>query len=275
LGDASRSALRALADWPDLQLNIAHVAWPFGEHYRLGVQGPMPLDHLRPEVHHQVMNDLQRWADPVLCQSPPKLSVLAGWGRIDTHLAQLAAESEADLLVVGSHQRNLAARVWQGSVARSAIREATCNVLCVPNRLVPTQVGNAPKLLVIPTDFSALGDRAVSYGYGLAGPGSTVHLVHVASTLDEAQKAALTAELSARIPARAKDLGIDSQVHVLEGGSAWLSIWQHAGRVGADLICMATHSRDAVGRLVVGSQAQALLEHTRTPVVLVPPDRES
>jgi nucleotide-binding universal stress UspA family protein len=54
-----------------------------------------------------------------------------------------------------------------------------------------------------------------------------------------------------------------------------LAIWQYASRVNADLICMATHSRDAVKSLILGSQAQALLQHSRMPVLLVPPDRES
>lgn len=62
---------------------------------------------------------------------------------------------------------------------------------------------------------------------------------------------------------------------MLEGGAAWLAIWQQASRSSADLICMATHSRDTAASIVLGSQAQALLQHSRVPVLLVPPDRES
>jgi nucleotide-binding universal stress UspA family protein len=62
---------------------------------------------------------------------------------------------------------------------------------------------------------------------------------------------------------------------VLAAATPWLAIWQHAGRCGADLICMSTHSRDAAASLVLGSQAQAILQHARVPVMLVPPDRES
>src|SRR5688500_7703668 len=40
LGDASRSALACVAQWPELALTVAHVAWPYGEHYRLGISGP-------------------------------------------------------------------------------------------------------------------------------------------------------------------------------------------------------------------------------------------
>jgi nucleotide-binding universal stress UspA family protein len=61
---------------------------------------------------------------------------------------------------------------------------------------------------------------------------------------------------------------------LLDGAPAWLAIWQYASRASADLICMASHSRDAARTLVIGSQAQAILQHSRIPVVLVPPDRE-
>lgn len=275
LGDASTSAFEYVAGWPNLALTVAHIAWPYGEHYRLGVGSPMPLDHLRPEVHHQLVSDLGRWAAPVQSASAPKLKVVPGWGRIDSHLAQLATEKAADLLVVGSHQRNLAARVWHGSVSRSAIHEATCNVLCVPQRAARPHIGAAPRVIVVPTDFSPLADRAVAIAYGLAGAGSNVQLIHVTADAEPKHAAALLEQLRARVPREAEARGIATELHVLPGSEAWLAIWQHAGRSGADLICMATHSRDAAGSLLLGSQAQALLQRSRLPVLLVPPDRES
>ena len=273
LGDASKSALAHVSAWPDLVLTVAHVAWPYGEHYRLGTSGPMPLDHLRPEVHHQLLEDLGRWAKDVPCRATRSLSVAPGWGRVDTHLAQLAQEKEADLLVVGSHQRNLSERVWHGSVSRNALHEARCNVLCVPQKQLDT-VADGPRVLVVPTDFSALGDRAVRVAYSMLPNGGAVHLVFVAR--DKSQDgSSLRAQLAARVPPGAGARGISSELSVLEGDAPCLAIWQYAGRVSADLICMATHSRDTVASLLLGSQAQALLQHARIPVLLVPPDRES
>jgi nucleotide-binding universal stress UspA family protein len=275
LGDASRSALVYVGGWPELALTIAHVAWPYGEHYRLGVAGPMPLDHLRPEVHHQLLGDLGRWAAQIPCLTSPKLRIVPGWGRIDSHLAQLAEEKEADLLVVGSHQRNLGERIWHGSVSRNTIHEATCSVLCVPERQAAPHVAAAPRVVVVPTDFSALADRAIAVGYGLLNRGGALHLVYVAGDASDTEHAALTAKLQSRIPADAESRGIVTALHVIVAGTPWLAIWQHAGRASADLICMSTHSRDAAASLVLGSQAQAMLQHSRIPVVLIPPDRES
>ena len=272
VGETSRYALSAIAEWPDLKLTIAHVAWPYGEHYRLGISGPMPLDELRPEVHRQLLGELERWAKQVPMRSPVQFSVTPGFGRVDSHLAQLAREQAADLLVVGTHQRNLAARLWHGSVSRNVIQEASCNILCVPQRaLVPRSV-TPPSVIVVPTDFSALADRAVPVAYSLLANGGRVHLVYVAGPEEEGARESLEANLRARVPHSAQ--GIQSEIEVLRGDSAWEPIWQFAERVGADLICMGTHSRRPASRAVLGSQAQTLLQRSRIPVVLVPPDRE-
>ncbi|HKY36599.1 MAG TPA: universal stress protein [Polyangiaceae bacterium] len=275
LGDASLCALRCVGNWPDLALTLAHIAWPYGEHYRLGIGLPMPLDHLRPELHHQLLGDLGRWASETPCGAATKLSVTPGWGRIDSHLAQLASEKEVDLLVLGNHQRNVAERIWHGSVSRNAIHEASCNVLCVPHVTARATVAAPPRVIVAPTDFSPLADRAISLGYSLLQHGGTLHLVHVANDDRDGDRSALLGKLRARIPKEADVHGIQTELQVLDGSTPWLAIWQHAGRANADLICMSTHSKDAMKSLVLGSQAQALLQHSRIPVVLVPPDRES
>jgi len=275
LGDASTSALAGIATWPDLGLTLVHVAWPYGEHYRLGVSGPMPLDHLRPEVHHQLIADLARWASALPCSTSPKLKVIPGWGRIDSHLAQVASEKDADLLVIGSHQRNAAARIWHGSVSRHIIHEASCNVLCVPQAFAKPHIGRAPRVVVVPTDLSPLADRAIVAAYALLPEGGSVHVVHCGNHLTPAEEQRLLAELGTRVPAGAQDLGVQTELKLLDGETPWLAIWQYANRITADLICMATHSRDVGSNLLLGSQAQALLQHSRIPVLMVPPDRES
>lgn len=274
LGDASRSALEYVATWPDVSLTVAHVAWPFGEHYRLGVGAPIALDHLHPEIHRQLLTDLGRWSSETRGAGQVKLDVSAGFGRLDSHLAQLAAEKFADVLVVGSHQRNGASRIWQGSVSRGAIHEASCSVLCVPQRLGKPRMAACPSIVVVPTDFSTLADRAVAHGYSLVTQGGSVHLVHVVRSLADVNEAELRAQLASRVPGDAEAHHSHTEVSLLEGDAPWLAIWQYASRCNADLICMGTRSPGGAKRLVVGSQAQALLEHSRVPVLLVPPDRE-
>jgi nucleotide-binding universal stress UspA family protein len=52
-------ALRAIGP---CDLLVTQVAWPPGEHLRLGLPAPMPLDHLRPDLEQVLRRDLEAWA---------------------------------------------------------------------------------------------------------------------------------------------------------------------------------------------------------------------
>src|SRR6185503_8770133 len=130
-----------------------------------------------------------------------------------------------------------------------------------------------PSVIIVPTDFSPLADRAISVAYSLLPRGGTVHLLHVRAA-GEADVPTLEGQLRARIPVSSGS-GVETQLGVLEGDMPWRAVWQYAERASANLICMGTHSRDRSASFVLGSQALALLHHSHIPVLLVPPDRES
>lgn len=137
LTEIARAALRwakELSAVGPCALTVARIAWPAAEHQRLGIATPMPLDHLVPGVEEQLLRELREWASGVPGAEGAELLVRCGWGRVDVHLAQLAAELDADLLVVGTTQRAAIARLWQRSVSRGVLHEASMNVACVPLR---------------------------------------------------------------------------------------------------------------------------------------------
>jgi nucleotide-binding universal stress UspA family protein len=274
LGDASKSALAYIGNWPDVASTVVHVAWPYGEHYRLGIAPNSASDELSPEVETQLLGDLARWALEVPWRSSPSLRVVAGWGRVDAHLAHLALDDGTNLVVLGIHQRNAQPGIWQASLSRSILHETSCNVLCVPERFFPVRAASSPKLVVVPTDFSPLSDRAIAVGASLLALGGTLHLVHVTTAPRHAWPA-LVAELTARLPKDGKARGIVSEARVLEGSVPWLAIWQHAERARAHSVCMATHSSEGRSGVELGTQTKTLLQHSKLPVMLVPPDRES
>lgn len=275
LGDASQSALSCIGSWHDVSITVLHVGWPYGEHYRLGVKGRPAQDHLLPEVELQLLGDLGTWAMAAHCRKAPQLRVIAGWSRIDVHLEQCGRDREADLLVVGTHERNHHDAIWQTSVSRSIIRGTGRNVLCVPERYLLPHSASAPRVIVVPTDFTALADRAISFGASLLDRGGSLHLIHVAEALPEGAEAALTNQLECRVPKDLAERGVAHELRVTQGNPVWLAISQNAARARADLICMATHSRDAGQGFLLGSQTKALLQHAQIPVLLVPQDRES
>lgn len=276
LGPSSKAALRWAAGLREIgpcDLTVTEIAWPFGERARLGIPVLAQADRLRPEVEELLLRDLREWAGSLPGPGETSFVVSPGFGRVDTHLTLLAAEQGAELVVVGAHQRSSMARIWLGSVSRGVVHYASTNVVCVPGYAAPEETSIPTfRSVLVPTDFSALANRAIPVGYGMVAEGGVVHLVHVAN--GRAKGAVDAAEaLRALIPPGAAARGITTEVHVIEERDAGIGIWHAAGRLGVDAICMATHGRSGLGAVVLGSQAREVVCRARQPVLLVPPER--
>jgi nucleotide-binding universal stress UspA family protein len=134
---ASRTALEwvcGLRAVGPCSLTVVQIVWPAEQSKYLGGSAPIPLDHLRPEVEHTLERELREWAGDQGRPGESSFVVKAGWGRVDRHLTQLAADAHADLLVVGTHQRAGLAKLWQGSVSRGVLHGAPMSAACVPAR---------------------------------------------------------------------------------------------------------------------------------------------
>jgi nucleotide-binding universal stress UspA family protein len=59
------------------------------------------------------------------------------------------------------------------------------------------------------------------------------------------------------------------ETSVIEAHAAWRGVVQAAESVQADLIVMGSHGRSGLEKLVLGSVTQAVLSHTRLPVLVV------
>lgn len=135
LGPSALAALtwvKALRRIAPCDVWVVQVAWPIAEHARLGLKGPVQIEGLRPEVKEQLETELKAWTGTIDGEGNTSIVVSACWGRVDSHLVELATDARIDLLVVGTHQRAWAARAWLGSVSRGALHEALSNVACVP-----------------------------------------------------------------------------------------------------------------------------------------------
>ena len=280
LGQSARAALRwveTLRQIRPCDVHVVQAAWPMGEHSRFGLQGPVSLEGLRPELHALLDRDLRAWTGTVSGEGLVSFSISACWGRFDEHLALLAQQDKADLLVVGTHQRAWTARVWQGSISRGVVHRSSCNVACVPRKAAaPADRAEITRFrsVLIPTDFSPLANRALGAGYGLLPEGGVVHLLHVLTSGRAEAPPDLDARLRALVPAGSESRGIETRIHVVDEVEAWSGIWHAASRLGVDAICMSTHGRSGPSRFLVGSQAEEVLRRARQPVLLVRGDVE-
>jgi nucleotide-binding universal stress UspA family protein len=134
------------------ELHVCHVSLAgSASGAGLGLPNPLPFGGLGAipvqsleEQQGQLVKYLDAWIEKLPGFKDGSVRVLAHV-LLDTPtfgVARLAAQLEANLIVVGSHGRHGVARWLLGSVAESVVRQATCPVLVVPP---------APEALPTPT----------------------------------------------------------------------------------------------------------------------------
>jgi nucleotide-binding universal stress UspA family protein len=109
-----------------------HVYWPPEVRARFHQRG-LPIGESPPEVAAALEAELRAQVAavaPDLAAMPVQL--VGGLGRVAQHLSETAAAERADLLVVGTHQRQGLDRLWRGSVSRDAIVGTPLNLAAVP-----------------------------------------------------------------------------------------------------------------------------------------------
>ncbi len=139
--------------------------------------------------------------------------------------------------------------------------------------------------ILIPTDGSEITQRAVDAGIALAKAlGATICTLAVKepfpySAISEmqpeppqefydAQERVAAARVKQVVDACAT-AGVACEGHTQEALHPWEAIIEHAGRVRADLVVMASHGRRGVSALLLGSETQKVLTHSKLPVLVV------
>jgi nucleotide-binding universal stress UspA family protein len=192
----------------------------------------------------------------------------------------MAHRDHVDLLVVGTHQRHGLGRLRFGSVSRTVLHHSTASVAVVPPAH-ETKEPALPKLrhVLVATDFSDLGNKAVAYGCAVLRKGGTLKLIHVVEPANGASSARnkprpakrnpkFASKLRALVPGGAAErFGIEEEI--IENADAAEAIAQEAERFGADAICLGSHGRTGWAKTFLGSVAQGVMAKTTRPVLVV------
>ncbi len=272
--EAARDWVKGLRRLGPVELVGGRVFWAREEALRLGLEQPLGFGEATPELSQALEREAAALLEPLREGGQAvRVRCEVGVGRIADHLVALAEEEKVDLLVVGTHHRRALGKLW--SVSHHALRLAKMSAVAVPAQAaVHGEDVELPQVrtVLVTTDFSEPGDRAIAYGCVLAPPGGTVHLVHVVSPSATAeQRGKAHEQLERRVPRAAREGGRRVQVEVVEGQDVAGLIAQAAERHCADLICMGTHGRTGLVRAVMGSVAQEVMARSDRPVVLVKP----
>lgn len=225
------------------------------------------------------------WAAGLLAE----ISVAAG--DVASEIRAAAERYGADLIVMATHGRGGLGRVVYGSTAEALAQRSSLPLLLV------RAGGDTPSTLpfsghpqiVVPLDGSDLAEEALPVAVRLSmALGGALVLLHAVSPFEEAF---LPEAVMLDFPQREAERMAQARtyLHSLVARSATGGCQVHCDvRYGlpaeaiqeavrdrkAALVVMATHGRSAVGRLLVGSVAQAVVRHTQVPVALVRPRQQ-
>jgi nucleotide-binding universal stress UspA family protein len=141
------------------------------------------------------------------------------------------------------------------------------------------------KHILLPTDGSALSQVAIQKGVELARrlqakitgisvvPGQKYYLYQTDIIVQVKEETAKHHKLQAErnlsvIEKAAKDAGVPCETLCEINDHPYETIIRVAEKKGCDLIMMASHGRRGVGALLLGSETQKVLTHSKIPVLV-------
>lgn len=236
--------------------------------------------------------------------------IVARYGAAAPAILATAAEYYADLIVMSSHGYSGLAHWLRGSVAEKVAHNASVPVLVVRDAPATVTIHSSdiaqPLRVLVPLDETLRARQALepaaSLLAALAVPGQqkAIHLVRVvkpAATAQPSEVAAMQRTLSQarhflmrqaeliREGTRALTLSKESIlvswsialdmdvanaiIRVAENGEDMEGMGVFGG---CDLIAMATHGREGIQRLALGSVTERVLHATRRPLLIVRPE---
>jgi nucleotide-binding universal stress UspA family protein len=140
------------------------------------------------------------------------------------------------------------------------------------------------KHILLPTDHSELADKSITQGLTLAKMlGAKVTILTIFEPLrgivaegviipipEEAHQAVankIAFDLK-KVAARASAQSIPCEISQVEADQPWRAIVDEAQKRNCDLIVMASHGRRGVSALILGSETQKVLTHSKIPVLV-------
>ena len=140
------------------------------------------------------------------------------------------------------------------------------------------------KRILISTDGSDISEKAVLSAIDLAkSSGAELFTISVKepfpySAISEMQpvppqefydaQERIAAERVKAVVDAAGAAGVRCQAHTVEALHPWEAILDHATNQACDLIVMASHGRRGLSALLLGSETQKVLTHSKTPVLV-------
>lgn len=198
----------------------------------------------------------------------------------------LAEEAQVDLIAMSTHGRSGLGLAPLGSVADEVVRNARQPVFLAPPQ-AQAKPDSVPNVVLLPLDGTPLAETAIPAACQFAQlTGANIHMIRVVEPADcpdgrsDAQAAVDLHDTEhapvvrqavgylERIKLRLQLAGVESCFRVALGDPVNV-IPRIVQAEQVDLIVMSTHGRSGVARVVHGSVAGQIINHTTCPLLLM------
>jgi nucleotide-binding universal stress UspA family protein len=192
------------------------------------------------------------------------------------------------LIAMATHGMSGLRRWLMGSVTSKVVQHAANPLLIIrPTEKADPVIPASLRTIIVPLDGSALAEKALPTVIGLAKPLKLeVQLVRAYTPAAEtyiiadgviAQSTAqfnqnLKAEVETYLEGKVQALraeGLENVTATAVLGDAASEIIDFARRTENNLVAMSTHGRSGVGRWLLGSVAEKVVQHSQDPVLLI------
>jgi nucleotide-binding universal stress UspA family protein len=259
------------------ELHIVHVVPDARQEPWASEAVALNLDELLEDWMRDAEGKLQRIASRL--PSTLRVQTATRFGPLLDEILAYAEGNQIDLVVLGVAADGKRAGWLRGGIAERIARRAPCPVLTVPEAAHADALSPIRSIL-IPVDFHQHADEALTCGLAWAARwNAAVHVLHVYSPpwVRDVGYVPPPAELVADIVHRLEDKlaagvrcrhagQLDVRTAVTIGHPAD-EILRYAEEIHADLIVVGTHGREFIGRLLLGSVAEAMLRRAPCPVM--------
>ena len=233
---------------------------------------------------HERLNDYLDHLRSSRAGSGVPLRTLALEGEAADCIVETAVSHQTDLIVMSTHGRSGASRLFLGSVTESVLQRAPCPVLAVRGQPIFRR-------LLITVNQTMLSEQALDPGFAVAGCfGAQVHLLMVSpdgpvnpesavewdATADQQRgEEAFRHEEAYLEDLRDRYQMTQSVVTAVRGGKRESAIFSYADVHEIDLIVMASRQRTGLRRWLFGNLSEKALRQAPCSVMMIPPQPQT
>ena len=217
-----------------------------------------------------------------------RIDSIEAYGKPAEEIVRRAGAEPGCLIAMATHGMSAMRRWLIGSVA-SKVAQLAHNPLLLVRPIENADLAAAIefKTIFVPLDGSGLAEKALSHAVALAkGLKGALQLLRVYTLPPDAYIAAdgviaqgaapfreaIHKEAESYLEGKVESLraeGLDHVIGTAMEGYAASEIIDLAAKTAHSLIVMSTHGRSGIGRWLLGSVAEKVLQHSRAPVLLI------